>query len=66
LKANDIAHWQTTLITDNPDQTFDLLRHRLFALVSPKTVELRAPSTGFNRALLIRDLDGHALRLAAQ
>ena len=63
LKANDIGHWQTTLVATHPDRALELLRERLFALVSPKTLSLPASWSGFSRALLIRDPDGHALRL---
>ena len=40
LRANDIAHWQTTLVTPAPDRLNDFLRTRLFALVSPNVVLL--------------------------
>src|SRR5918996_172887 len=35
LHANDISHWQTTLITGAPERVFDLLPLRVFSLVSP-------------------------------
>jgi catechol 2,3-dioxygenase-like lactoylglutathione lyase family enzyme len=65
LRANDVAHWQTTLLTDTPERVFDLLRGRVFSLVSPTVVAL--PRGGaIGRAVLVRDPDGHAMRLAAR
>jgi catechol 2,3-dioxygenase-like lactoylglutathione lyase family enzyme len=57
LRANDIAHWQTTLITDAPERINDLLRLRIFSLVSPNVIRA---------AIVVRDLDGHALVVAAR
>ncbi len=66
LKANDIAHWQTTLVTDRPEDVLPALRTRLFSLVSPFAVTPPERRVGFSRALLLRDPDGHGLRLAAR
>jgi catechol 2,3-dioxygenase-like lactoylglutathione lyase family enzyme len=66
LRANDVAHWQTTLLTQNPEQVFDLLRLRLFSLVSPATITVPTTSLDLGRAVLVRDPDGHAMRLASR
>jgi catechol 2,3-dioxygenase-like lactoylglutathione lyase family enzyme len=66
LRANDVAHWQTTLVTRTPDRIFDLLRLRVFSLVSPMTVALPSPGLGFSRGVLVRDPDGHAMRLVSR
>jgi catechol 2,3-dioxygenase-like lactoylglutathione lyase family enzyme len=66
LKANDIGHWQTTLTTPSPERALDLLGLRVFGLVSPKVVALAASGLGLRSALLIRDPDGHGVRLAAK
>jgi catechol 2,3-dioxygenase-like lactoylglutathione lyase family enzyme len=63
LRANDIAHWQTSLVTPAPDRLNDLLRTRLFALVSPNVVSLSSEALAVRRAVLLRDSDGHGLRL---
>ena len=65
LRANDILHWQTTLLTDAPERVFDRHRGRVFFLVSPTVVTLPSGG-GLSRAALIRDPDGHAIRLAAR
>jgi catechol 2,3-dioxygenase-like lactoylglutathione lyase family enzyme len=66
LHANDVAHWQTTLVANQPERVNDLLRLRLVALVSPNVVALPASSIALRRAVLLRDPDGHGIRLAAR
>jgi catechol 2,3-dioxygenase-like lactoylglutathione lyase family enzyme len=66
LRANDIAHWQTTLVARDPARVFNLLRSRLFALVSPSVVELPPQAAEFHRAVLLRDSDGHGLRIVSR
>jgi catechol 2,3-dioxygenase-like lactoylglutathione lyase family enzyme len=65
LKANDIAHWQITM--RGAAATLDrLLRpSRAFGLVSPDitSIEAQPPSIPFSRGLLVRDPDGHAVRV---
>jgi catechol 2,3-dioxygenase-like lactoylglutathione lyase family enzyme len=65
LRANDLSHWQTTLITSEPERIFDLVRLRVFSLVSPTAVNVPSRKLGFGRAVLVRDPDGHAMRLAS-
>lgn len=66
LHANDVAHWQTTVIADAPARINDLLRERVFSLVSPDVVTLRAYELGIRAAVLVRDVDGHGVRIAAK
>jgi catechol 2,3-dioxygenase-like lactoylglutathione lyase family enzyme len=65
LHANDVLHWQTTLTTNTPEQIFDSLRSRAFSLISPTVIGVPSRKLGFTRAVLIRDPDGHAMRLAS-
>lgn len=60
LKASDLAHWQTTVVTRGIDAVFDLALERTFSLVSPQSVEMTAP---YSRGVLLRDPDGHGVRL---
>jgi len=64
LSANDIAHWQTTLMTTGLDAVPQLARGHLFSLVSPRSVA--AQERAGSSAMLIRDPDGHALQLTSQ
>jgi catechol 2,3-dioxygenase-like lactoylglutathione lyase family enzyme len=66
LHSNDIAHWQTTMAAAAPERLNGLLRDRIFALVSPDVIDLPASNLGFRRAALVRDPDGHAIRIAAR
>jgi catechol 2,3-dioxygenase-like lactoylglutathione lyase family enzyme len=66
LRANDVAHWQTTLIVPEPDRMFGAVRRRVFSLVSPLAVQLTTSKLGFDRALLVRDPDGHGVRIASR
>lgn len=66
LRANDVAHWQTTLIADTPARVNDLLRQRVFSLVSPNVIALPTPDLGVREAVLLRDIDGHGLVVGAR
>jgi catechol 2,3-dioxygenase-like lactoylglutathione lyase family enzyme len=60
LQANDLAHWQTTLVTSD---AAPVLGDRLGGgLVSPQVVPAD-PRLGFARGVLLRDPDGHGVRL---
>lgn len=61
LAANDIAHWQTTLVTRTLDAVPALARRHVFSLVSPMAVPVSEPAAG--RSMVIRDPDGHAMQL---
>ena len=65
LKANDIAHWQTTVLTKAPAPLLGALQTRLFSLVSPRVVMVEAEPLGLREALLVRDPDGHGIRVAS-
>ena len=66
LRANDVAHWQTTLLTNAPEGINELLRLRLFSLVSPNVVTLPSDQLAIRKAVLLRDADGHGVRLASR
>jgi catechol 2,3-dioxygenase-like lactoylglutathione lyase family enzyme len=66
LKSSDVAHWQTTIITPEPDRVLDLVRTRAFSLVSPVVVTLPSSDLGLDRAVLVRDHDGHGIRIATR
>jgi hypothetical protein len=64
LRANDLAHWQTTLVARAPET----LLHAQYGggLVSPDVVRVDDAQAGFTRGLMIRDPDGHAMRVVAR
>jgi catechol 2,3-dioxygenase-like lactoylglutathione lyase family enzyme len=63
LKANDLAHWQVTMTARDVARL--LLPSRVFGLVSPDVTAIDAQALGFTRGLMVRDLDGHAVRVVA-
>lgn len=60
LKANDLAHWQTTLVARAPERL--LANQHGGGLVSPDVVTVE----GSGRGLMIRDPDGHAMRVVSR
>lgn len=63
LRANDVAHWQTTVETTDVGPM--LARSRRFLLVSPDVIGALGLDLGFARGALVRDLDGHAVRVVS-
>jgi catechol 2,3-dioxygenase-like lactoylglutathione lyase family enzyme len=66
MKANDIAFWQTTLTVPDVDGAAKALFAVRALFVSPGAVSLPNPSLGFAQGLLVRDPDGHAVRVVSR
>lgn len=62
-RANDIMHWQTTLVTDDAAALATRLRDGKFRFVSSGVVETPEQALGFGRAFLVRDRDGHVMQV---
>ena len=62
-KANDIWHWQIHAVTHSLDDAYNTLRSGKTAFISSGLVDLPNKSLGFNKGMLLRDPDGHALLL---
>jgi len=60
-RSNDLWHWYTRMRVSDPDRIEDLARGA--PRVSPGLVELGDRVLGYDRGLLLRDPDGHAVRL---
>ncbi|NOT63347.1 MAG: glyoxalase [Acidobacteria bacterium] len=63
LKANDLQHWQTKLVTDDLASVAVRVREGKFDMISSGLVQLPEPVLGFKRSLLVRDPDAHAMQL---
>ncbi|MGH8065600.1 MAG: VOC family protein, partial [Candidatus Entotheonellia bacterium] len=63
VRANDLMHWQTTLVTRGIASAAQRLLAEKFTLVSPGIVDLAEGYLGFTAGLLVRDPDGHALQV---
>jgi len=59
IESNDLAHWETTLATGDVVRAFERLLEGPVLLVSPA---VSAPS-GRSRGLLVKDPDGHAVKV---
>ena len=66
LRANDVAHWQTTLVAERLEPLLRLARDHRLSLVSPGPVDAASLSVGFRTGSLARDPDGHGLRLVVR
>lgn len=64
-KANDLWHWQIEVSTPNVDSVASQLREGHYDFVSGGIIQMPANDSGFNRELMVRDPDGHALMFMA-
>jgi hypothetical protein len=62
-KANDLAHWQTKLVTDHIELAAARLRESRFDFISSGVIGFGEPVLGFQRSFLVRDPDAHAMQL---
>ncbi|MCI0661871.1 MAG: VOC family protein [Acidobacteria bacterium] len=62
-KSNDLAHWQTKLLTNDIESASARLREGKFAFISSGVIQLSAPVLGFKKSFLVRDPDAHAMQL---
>lgn len=62
-RANDLLHWQTTLVTARPGEAASALRRAGVPFVSPDIITLANTPLGLARGFLVRDPDGHAMQL---
>lgn len=61
--ATDLWHWQTSLVVSDVQAAADVLRGAGTRFVSPDVTPASDPMLGFSRAVVVRDPDGHAMRL---
>jgi catechol 2,3-dioxygenase-like lactoylglutathione lyase family enzyme len=62
-RANDLFHWQTTLMVNATDMFAQNLLAENFRFVSPGVVSISDGRLGFSKGLLARDPDGHVMAL---
>jgi len=68
-KANDLWHWQPTLVTRDIAALAERLRKAGAQFITPDVVGIPQDAQaqlGFKRALMVRDPTGHALRLVEE
>jgi catechol 2,3-dioxygenase-like lactoylglutathione lyase family enzyme len=62
-RPNDLLHWQTTLVVNDAKAIAQKLRNSRTIFISPDVIAILSLSLGFKRGFLVRDPDGHALRI---
>ncbi len=62
-RANDIMHWETTVTVDDIDEAVKRIRAGDYKFVSSGVVEVPEDKLGFERGVLVRDPDGHVVRI---
>src|SRR5713101_1224441 len=62
-KANDLLHWQTTIMTSDVDAVAKKLRESHVAFTSSGVVVMQKDKAGFAKGAIVRDPDGHDLLL---
>ena len=61
-RANDIWHWQTTVVSESAATAAQTLRAAKRPMVSPSIASLSEKHLGFSKGFLARDPDGHGLQ----
>ncbi|MEB3218668.1 MAG: VOC family protein [Nostocales cyanobacterium 94392] len=62
-RANDLLHWQTTLVVKDAEASAQSLRINQSTFISPGVVVIPEQILGFQKGFLVRDPDGHAMRI---
>jgi catechol 2,3-dioxygenase-like lactoylglutathione lyase family enzyme len=62
-KPNDLLHWQTTLVVKDAEAIAQLMRLNQSTFISPNIVTIPEKALGFKKGVLVRDSDGHTMRL---
>lgn len=60
-RANDIWHWQTTLVVTDAEKVYKQLFHSSYKLVSKQLVQFRSLDNKIATGFIVRDPDGHAM-----
>lgn len=63
LQANDLMHWQTTLVVEDAEVAERQLSAAGYDLVSAGVLTLPDTRLGFAKGFLIQDPDGHVVRI---
>ena len=62
-RPDDLWFWQTDLLVDDAGKLFAELKKNKVRFISRELVTLKAPENKMYKAFLIRDPDGHAMRV---
>jgi catechol 2,3-dioxygenase-like lactoylglutathione lyase family enzyme len=62
-RANDLVHWQTTILVPDALAAAAAIRKGAFKLASAEPIALPDTALGFRRGFRLRDPDGHVVQL---
>src|SRR6516165_10022621 len=62
-RATDLIHRELILITANAKVASEQLRRDHVRFISPDLITFKEPELGFREGFVVRDPDGHALRI---
>ncbi len=62
-RANDLVHWQTTIVVPDAGAAAAAVRKGTFRLISSDVASLPDTALGFSRGIRARDPDGHVVQL---
>ncbi len=62
-KSSDLWHWQMNFVTDRAISLADVLLINKYGFVSSGVVSFSGNNFDYKNALLVRDTDGHAVRV---
>jgi catechol 2,3-dioxygenase-like lactoylglutathione lyase family enzyme len=62
-RPNDLLNWQTTLVVKDAAAIAQKLQISSTAFISPSVVEIPGQILGFRKGFIVRDPDGHAIRI---
>lgn len=60
-KADDIWHWQTTLIVDDAEKMYNAFKASSYQLISSQLTTFKSKTGKSYKAFIVRDADGHAM-----
>jgi hypothetical protein len=63
IKPNDVVYWQTTLVANNLDALVKNFQKAGITSTLPIVRRTSRNDFGFSKVALIKDIDGHSLRL---
>lgn len=62
-RSDDLWHWQTSFTTERAEFLTDLLLKNKYDFISPGVVAFGGNDFDYKKAILVRDADGHAVRV---
>lgn len=65
-RPNDLLYWQTTLLTRSTARAEGMMRTAGASFVSSGLVRFDGDAGGFSQAMIVRDPDGHAMRIVQE